>query len=247
MVSNEEKFLTDTLQTEILAAMSQTSSEFVKCFSFSKVGRLELRFTITNLEMAFKLNYIIDQPLDFIFSSNIIEQYDTLFKYYLRFIIFQFIFSKIFSVFKNQKRNFHPVLVKAMKILNKSFCMMKCFQSFLFDAVIDKTWKKFRNSVENSLDILEIKESHNKFLNNLIKISYSEIFITVNKLHEKIGKFYLKTIAGESEYLDFDNLKDDKKFLDLIGKIEKLNVNFQNSIKNEELVGVFHDLKYYMN
>jgi len=102
------------------------------CFSFAKVGKLNLKFSISNLEMAFKLNYIVNEPLDFIFTGKIVSLYDTLFKFYLRFIIFQFIFSKIYSVFKNQRKIGHFEFLKATKILNKSFSLLKSFQSFLF-------------------------------------------------------------------------------------------------------------------
>lgn len=98
-----------------------------------------------------------------------------------------------------------------------------------------------------SVDIFEIKESHSKFLSHLTKVSNSDIFILINKIHEKIGKFYLKTISGDSEYLDFEKIKGDYKLMRLLEKIEDLTNNFRNLIFNEELIGVFHDLKYYIS
>jgi hypothetical protein len=137
LISNEELFLSECLKSEINKKYPHfIFSKISNYFNFSKVSKLNLRFSITNLEMAFTLTYKPSTPLNFIFNNKIIEIYDSIFKYFLRFNIFQLIIAKIFSVFKNQKKLTHFIFLKITKIINKSFCLLKSFQGYLFNEVI---------------------------------------------------------------------------------------------------------------
>jgi hypothetical protein len=102
------------------------------------------------------------------------------------------------------------------------------------------------DSVNESMNVFEIIEYQSEFLNLIIRILNSKIILLINKIHEKFGKFYLRTITGDADYIDYETLKDDMQFLKLVDKIEKLNSEIITLVSEEQIIGEFHDLKYYL-
>jgi len=172
---------------------------------------------------------------------------DILHKYFLKFNIFQHIITKIYSVFKNKKFLNDKSFTRINKILFKANFILKSFQTFLFTEIVDKKFSIFFNSSENSNDIFEIIEYLEDFLKEINSVFTCKIVLQINKIHIKFAKLYFQTIAGDSDYLDYDNLKNNLEIFKLVDKIEKMCEELRYTVLEEHVIGMFHNFKFYLN
>lgn len=245
--NNSTEFLTNNLINEIMKKFPQYE-KIINCISLQKKSKMDLQFSINNLDLCFQLNFKVDEPIDIIFNNSNIIYYDNIFKKLFKFFVFNQIFVKIFKVIKNIRTkniSHDPFFLKICKIMNYVYKTFKTVQFFIFHEIIDKNYTNYINLVKSCNDIFIIKKEHNNTIEFLKDILCSHNLIgLLEKLFFDISNFYLKSIV--LDYFDFENLKYDNFFNDTLEKIQKDNNVIIEYIKNEYVIGEFYNLKKYI-
>ena len=209
-----------------------------------KLSKLVSRFSITNIENVFYLNFFPTPPIDFILTPGVIEKYNKIFKLLFQFNTFQLLGSKIYATLKLCKSGNDRKFNKICKNINCSLNLLKSIQTFLFNEIIEVEWRELYNFIEETADIYELIQKQNLFLNNLIKVMTLPLLNFVNKLQIKLSQFYLKSCLFD--FFDYENCKEDPDFINIVEKIGKHNERIKTMIINDSIIGEFHNLKYYL-
>ena len=80
-------------------------------------------------------------------------------------------------------------------------------------------------------------------VNSIYNIIFCLFLINVVSLSHKT---FFCWFTWEAEK-DFESLKEDEKFLKIVTKIEKYNNEISKKIIEEEIIGEFYNLKFYIN
>ena len=250
--NNSTEFLTINLKNEILKTFNDADEflekKFLPYLTLIQKSKLNLKFTINNIDLSFDLNYNIIEPISLIFNESNMIYYDSIFKKIIKFIVYNQIFVKIFSVFKNIRDNeisTDSFFLYLNKILNKCYKTFKAFTFFLFHEILDKKYTILCNNINNSNDIFNIINEHNSVINNIREIVCKHKIINlIEKLCFDVSNFYLKSII--LDYFDYDNLKNNELFKEMINLLNSDNNNIIDFIKNEYIIGDFYNLKNYI-
>ena len=250
--NNSTEFLTINLKNEILKTFNDADEflekKFLPYLTLIQKSKLNLKFTINNIDLSFDLNYNIIEPISLIFNESNMIYYDNIFKKIIKFIVYNQIFVKIFSVFKNIRNNeisTDSFFLYIDKILNKCYKTFKAFIFYLFHEILDKKYKILCNNINNSNDIFNIINEHNNIMNNIREIICKHRIINlIEKLCFDVSNFYLKSII--LDYFDYDNLKNNEQFKEMINLLNSDNNDIINFIKNEYIIGEFYNLKNYI-
>jgi hypothetical protein len=243
-ISNEEDFISDFFK--ITLTNSYKYQKFLKYIKPTKLSKLSTKFSVTNISNAFSILYFPEQPIDFIFSVNVIEKYDRIYKFIFQYKTFSLVSSKIFSIMKNEKSNFNTKAFLRINILiNDSINLIKTIGTFLFNEILQYEWNKILNILNDDSDIYEFLSAQNQFLDNIIHVISLPVINLVYKLQLKLCQFYLKSCLFD--IFDYENCIKDDDFQRLRDKIEKNTSKLKNVILNDSIIGEFHNLKYYIN
>jgi hypothetical protein len=247
LISNEEEFLYDILKNEFTKKFTQVEMiENLKYLKFSKINKFNLKYSVTNLEMAYKIDYNTPSPINFIFTQNIIRLYDSLHIYFLKIKIYQSVLTRIFSILKNHKNSKDNVFNKIFKILFKCGNILKSVHTFIFENILKKQWNQMISIIEESIDVYTIIETQISLLNKINEILGNPIMTNVNKLNLRLAKFYLRAISEDSDYFDFYSLREDESFLKNLKKMDVGCDSLKKMIIEEHVIGDFHNLKSYV-
>lgn len=247
LISNEEEYLYDSLKNEFVKKFSQYEMiENLKFLKFSKVNKFNLKYSVTNIEMAYKLDYKASTPVNFIFTSKIITLYNSLHIYFFKLKIYQSVTNRIFLLLKNQKSSNNGLFNKIFKILFKCKRILNNVYTFIFDDILNNQWNETISLIEATNDVYVLTEANISLLNKMNFMINNPIMTHVNKLNLRLAKFYLKVISEDSEYFDFDSLKIDNSFLKNLKKMETGSDNLKKLIIEENIIGDFHNLKKYI-
>ena len=246
--SNSTIFLTNQLKSEIEKKYDFSFKKIIDSFNLNKLSKLNLNFSLSNLELSFQISFQILPPIDMIFNNSTIPIYDLIFKKLLKHKLYNQVCSIIYSVIKNMRNkeiNENELFLKITQIFNHSYKCVKAIQTFIYNEIIDSNWKKMINKINNSIDIFEIIKVHNKTIKKIKNIICDHPFISlVDKLYMDISIFYLKTIV--LDYFDFNSVKEDKIFLDNLNNIQNKTKEINKYIQEEYVIGDFYNLKQYL-
>ena len=254
--NNDTEYIAYTMKKGIEKKFSLVESKydnkiinsFLSSFHLNKISQLNLNFSITNLEMSFEVEYNAKEPLDKIFNSENIPLYDSIYKKLLKNNIYNQILSRTYSVIKNIRRGEHSDSLLFNKITKFFFICVKTIESiqtFIYHEVIDLNWSKMKKIIKHSADIFEIIQLHNDTVKMIHDIICNHPFSTlVEKLYSNIAQFYLKAII--IDFFDFDSVKDDPVFLDILAKMKKSHDKIIQYLKDEYVIGDYYNLKKYI-
>lgn len=250
--SNDCNYLSSHLQAEITHKYSNRFPEYVelaKRINFSRTSQMNLNFSISNIDIAFKLLFKSEEPINLVYTNRLIEVYDTVFKQLLKQFAYNQIIVRTYSVLKNIRKEYRKkedeALFKAIfKTFNECYVTLKAIHTFLYYNIIDFNWKKMRERTALSADIYEISNIHYDCIRSIAEVLIENPIIQkVNKLFHQCSRFYLKSIIAD--YFDFNTVKTDAIFLNIIDKMRKSNTLIIRYIKEERVIGEFYDLKNY--
>ena len=248
--SNSTIFLTNQLKSEIEKKyfFDLSYKKILDYFNLDKLSKLNLTFSLNNLELSFQISFKINPPLDMIFNNSNIPIYDLIFKKLLKHMLYNQVCSKTYSVLKNMRDkdiNKNPLFLKITQIFNNSYKYVKAIQTYIYCEIIDSNWKKMINKINNSVDIFEIVKVHDKTIKKIKEIICDHPFISlIDQLYMDISVFYLKSIV--LDYFDFNNMKNDKIFLQNLDNIQKKINEIKKYIQEEYVIGEFYNLKQYL-
>ncbi len=185
--------MNEALHTEINKKYTNFKDDYLQVSKHIKFvkSKQSLRYAINNLDSAFKLIFNFGEPLSFFFHKRCNEGYDTIFKNNLKFIIYQNVTSKLYSLLKNE-RNSDFEFNKICKIFFQVYHILNSFQTFYFYEIIEKSHRDLINNLKTSVDVYYMIHSHSDFLNSLINVLNNPIIKFVNKLYVNFSKLYVK-------------------------------------------------------
>ena len=248
--SNSTIFLTNQLKTEIEKKyfFDLSYNKILDCFNLDKLSKLNLTFSLSNLELSFQISFKSNPPIDMIFNNSNIPIYDLIFKKLLKHMLYNQVCSRTYSVIKNMRNNEinnNPLFFKITRIFNNSYKYVKAIQTYIYCEIIDSNWKKMIHKINNSVDIFEIVKVHNKTIKKIKEIICDHPFISlIDQLYMDISIFYLKSIV--LDYFDFNNMKNDEIFLNNLDNIQKKINEIKKYIQKEYVIGEFYNLKQYL-